>query len=488
MSGVATGTDSHDGRAEGMRQIATGTVPVAICVASHDGREGAVSLTVLRKLSTILRAWLSVRVGVLVLLGALLGLPGYVVGWRIWAAHELNVAQKALEARDFDSAWSHVNSYLRVHPNSPEGHLLAARIARRASLFAEAEDHLHVCQRLTGHTDALALERMLIATQRGDLTPEIEEILLADVDANHPDSAPILEALLQAYTKAYRLEDALNSTQQLLERQPNNTYALMRQAWVQERLQRFEEAMEAYQKVLEIEPNQKEARLHLGQSLLYGKNNPTMALPHFERLHQQDAGDLAASLGVAQCHFQLGHIEECRQLLDALVNVDAPEAAVLVERAKLAMAEGQPEDAEKWLRQALQGEPYSTGALYTLYLCLMQQGRKDEAQAFQQKLDRLKADTKRMETLTRAVQKNPYDADLRCEIAKLFMQLGEEREGERWLYTALRAVPWHRPSHLALAEYYERVGKTDLAQQHREMANRAATEAPGGRTPLPGPH
>jgi len=46
----------------------------------------------------------------------------------------------------------------------------------------------------------------------------------------------------------------------------------------------------------------------------------------------------------------------------------------------------------------------------------------------------------------------------------------KDDDGLRWLVGALKLESRHKPSHLALAEYYDRAGKKDLAQQHRALA------------------
>ena len=84
-------------------------------------------------------------------------------------------------------------------------------------------------------------------------------------------------------------------------------------------------------------------------------------------------------------------------------------------------------------------------------------------------LERLDADLKRIDELTRAALGRPYDPDLRCELGILFLRNGEEAEGRRWLGLALEQDPAHKGAHRALAEHFEAKGKPELAAPHRRF-------------------
>ena len=69
----------------------------------------------------------------------------------------------------------------------------------------------------------------------------------------------------------------------------------------------------------------------------------------------------------------------------------------------------------------------------------------------------------------------PHDPEPRREIGVLYLGLGEDDQGLRWLSSALQEDPRTGPTHAALADYFERVGKMDEAAFHRRQAN-----GPGG--------
>jgi Tfp pilus assembly protein PilF len=150
----------------------------------------------------------------------------------------------------------------------------------------------------------------------------------------------------------------------------------------------------------------------------------------------------------------------------------------MLERGRLALEQSKHEEAENWLRQAVRLAPYDYQSNYSLFLCLNQRDKPDEAEEQQRRVGRIEADMKHMNELTDRLQSRPYDADMRCEIGRLFLRNGEGREGVLWLQSALQVAPDHRPTHQALAEHYEHEGKPDLAAPHRRVLRAPSGSAP----------
>ena len=61
------------------------------------------------------------------------------------------------------------------------------------------------------------------------------------------------------------------------------------------------------------------------------------------------------------------------------------------------------------------------------------------------------------------------ESTTRFEAGSILLRVGEEEEGLRWLRSALRVDPTHRPTHRALADYYQRKGDKEQAEKHRKM-------------------
>jgi Tfp pilus assembly protein PilF len=52
----------------------------------------------------------------------------------------------------------------------------------------------------------------------------------------------------------------------------------------------------------------------------------------------------------------------------------------------------------------------------------------------------------------------------------IFLKNGQDKEGLRWLASALQEDPAHRPTCQALADYYSRQGDAEAAERFRRLA------------------
>jgi tetratricopeptide (TPR) repeat protein len=384
---------------------------------------------------------------------------------------ELKAAQQAIERREFTKALDLLANSLKVSPENADLHFLAARTARRAAAFKKMEHHLDECARLNGSAEAIALERKLHQAQIGELD-EVEKPLQALVKKAHPDTVLILEALSQGYIESYRLKDALECLNQWLELRPKEVQAYLWRAKVWEMVPHDEEdgkALSDYREALDIDPEHDEARLHVAQAMLES-SRPDDAREHLRLLEKRKFKKSEVLLGLSRCHAMMGRLEEAEELFDKLLKDDPRNCAALMERGKLANAKDQPADAEKWLRKALAVDPFDHQSNYHLYLCLMRLGKKEEAEACIDKLKRIDEDHQRINELCRKVIEAPRDLAPRYELGLIYLRNNKENEGLRWLRSVLKAEPGHQASHLALAEYYSRTGKKDLAEKHRALA------------------
>jgi predicted Zn-dependent protease len=285
----------------------------------------------------------------------------------------------------------------------------------------------------------------------------------------------ILEALAKGSWRTYRLPQAAHCLQLWLECEPDNREALYLRGQVEERMHQYNEAIADFARVLELDAGHDQARLRLADALVHC-HRPAEAVEHYENLLGRQPDSAPARLGLARARYSVGQPEEARKLLDALLTEHPRDATVLRERGKLALQTGHADEAEQWLRRALDVEPSERDLLYDLYLCLQQQGKRADAKKTLAELERLDNALQRLEGLTMQVAKTPRDPGPRYEVGVLFLENGQEKEGLRWLDSALQESPRHRPTCLALADYYARKGDAGQADHFR----RRAEPAPAG--------
>jgi tetratricopeptide (TPR) repeat protein len=406
-----------------------------------------------------------------VVLLALAGLG--LLGVAAWPEIYLRSAHRALAAHAYDAARESLDRYLEARPRSAEAHLLLAQLDRRANRTTEAVQHLDACAREGGPADAIELERGLLAIQNGVYNAQLDALCSRHLARPDADQYLILEALSQGLTKTYRLKEALVCLDRMLVLQPDSGFALRRRAWVYSQLEHDDRAEADYRQALTLDPDDRTARLGLAQLLLNIRKDGRLAAEHFERLLpvQQDS---TVVLGLAQSWRLIGQGDKARQLLDDWLTRHPGDAAAMAERGRLALDDQATDQAITLLRRAVALAPYLPDAYYTLSLALSQKGHKAEAEVCKERMQQAREEAKaakvQLADLTKRLQETTDDADLRCEIGKIFLRYGEE-EGERWLVTNLQNHPGHRPSYLALADYYEKLGQPERGAEYRRRAN-----------------
>jgi tetratricopeptide (TPR) repeat protein len=391
------------------------------------------------------------------------------------ASYHYRQAEQAIERRDFADAQAHLARCLEVRSNSAATHFLAARTARRAGNYDEAEQQLRDSLRLGEVPEAVDLERALLKAQRGDLAP-VEGNLLFYVKENHPDTNLILEALAWGYMKTYQLPRAIYVLNLWLERQPDDPQALMWHAEASERRLSFLEAIEDYERVIAHHPDRDDARLRLAENLVQ-THQPEAALPHLVYLREQQPDNPAILKDLARCKHLLNKPDEARQLLDLVLVASPTDAAALSERGRLAFEQGRLDEAERWLRKALTLTPYDKETTYALQQCLEQHGKKAEAAEVLKRLDHIEKELERLRDLTRQIGESPHDPALRHEAGMIFLRSGQAKEGLRWLASALQEDPQYAPTHQALVEYFESIGDKAQAARHRRWNGASPMEA-----------
>jgi tetratricopeptide (TPR) repeat protein len=409
------------------------------------------------------------------LLGAI-GLGGFVAWSHVWGAHRLREARHELGRRHLTRAREHLEFALRVWPRDGEVRLLAARVARCAGRFDEADEHLKAYREAAGDTEALRLERALLRAHRGQMDPSLDEYLHTAVRNGHPDTPFILEALGHGYFRIFRYPQAYLCFETWQQRQPELAEPWLQLGLLWERKVQFDEAEKYYRRAVERDPDHFEARARLAEFLL-ANGKAAEAAEHFQRLHDLEPQNTGVLLGLAKARLGLGQIDAGRQALDRLLALEPQNAAALVERGRVALQAYRLAEAEESLRRAVTLDPLDGQACYQLSLCLRAQGHAQEAQDYLAKSKALEDAVRRLHDARLKLSQAPEDPAPRCEMGLVMLEVGMEEDGLRWLGSALREDPNHGPTHQALARYYEKHGDAGRAAYHRQRAgSRRLTE------------
>jgi tetratricopeptide (TPR) repeat protein len=401
----------------------------------------------------------------------------------LWSKYQLDAAHRALEHYAFDEAQHHLDLCLKVRWRSAAVHLLASQTARRRDAYEEAEKHLAECIQLGGMTPEVALERMLLTAQQGELDQH-ETSLRAHTERDDPDAVLVLEALAKGYANRYWEANALVCLNILLEREPKHPQAtLMRaRAWenrvLKGEMEREQDALRDYQKAVELDPSFA-AQLGLAGSL-YRVGRPWEAMLLYERLRPSQPTNPSLLLGLARCRYNLHEVDQARQLLDLLLEEHPNHPAALLERGRLALHAGKLEEAENRLRQAASAAPFhDREALRLLCRCLEAAKKTAEARTCREELQQRETKVFQLERLILRANRESQDVELRYQIALELMRQGREDDGLAALFFVLEQQPRHGPARQALADYYERIGRPARAARLR----RAIIPSTRGSTP-----
>jgi tetratricopeptide (TPR) repeat protein len=296
---------------------------------------------------------------------------------------------------------------------------------------------------------------------------------------DHPDALLILEALTRGYLENLQFDEARVCLKAWLALKPSDAQGFYWRGWAQEQLAGDRDnwgrrtpppdSVKDYRRALEADPRHDGAGLRLGEVLLQtGKVAEARAL--FQALLKRSPESRGGLLGLSRCLRSLGKLDESRALLDKLLQKHPRDVEALTERAQLDLETGKLDTAMALLRKAVELRPHDYSAAYALAVCLRRVGRQAEAEQVTVRLKQITADEEQLRKLERIVLDKPTDPAPRCETGILLLRNDREPEGVRWLMSALRIDPLYRSAHKALAEHYQRLGKTDLAAKHRRLA------------------
>lgn len=406
-------------------------------------------------------------IGVLgVVLVAILA-AGWVVADQLLAWRALAKGRDALAAGDPAAARDHLTRTLATRPLDPEAHFLSAVAARRTGDRGAAGRHLDEAARFGWNADAVRGERTLLAAANGAPFYAVEPVLRPLAEGTGPDAAEALAVVVPGYIGQYRITEADPLTARWVGLSPTDSRAWAARTDVLERLEHREACRAAFAAWVEAVPDDRRARLGLVRMMLDARRPPAEIAPHLDRLQAATPDDPEVLRFRAAALETEGRTDEAVAVLNRAAARPDAGAAVLTHRARLDLDRGMAADGLPFARRAVTADPSDVEARYTLLRCLQQAGTPAEATEAEARWKQVRDDLTRVRELGRRIATSPADPELRREIGELFLRNGREAEGVRWLESALAIRPDHGPSHRALADYYRRTNRPELAGPHQ---------------------
>jgi tetratricopeptide (TPR) repeat protein len=371
------------------------------------------------------------------------------------------------ETRRFHNqqAIRHLQPCIRRWPNDPEVLLLAARAARRARNYAESEQLLGRYQQTRGLDEEAGFEQLLLSVERNvDRTGEQCRRL---VEAGDPRSSLVYEALTRGYFRQYQLKNARACLDRWRKNEPDCAQAYYLDGlFILDYLHAQNEAEKRYREALDLDPDHEEARLGLALILVETRCFAD-AIEHIEFLRKRQPDNLGLQTGLAECRAGIGEIQEAVRILDVVLAEDPDWAPALAIRGRLALENGEYEEAESLLRRAIALAPGDRRTRHNLVNCLNQSGKIQEALRHQKENEEREKDIARFDDIVaNELPQKPRDPELHCTLGRLLLRGGYTEEGLRWLNSALKLDPHYAPARQALTEYHDALAREKKQQQH----------------------
>ena len=440
-----------------------GTVPPSLETTQPPGPQGKAR-----------RPWRWAAAGVVVLLLAVGGWLGIKDPWNWLHRADDSVeldwqqAQAAIADRNFDLAEQHLRHCLEAWPFNAETNFLMARTLRREGDYEQWTKYLSRADYLGWPEEQLQLERKLKEAQRGNIW-RIEAELLDLLDDPPAEEPLIYEALAQGYLANERLDGVYRLTTTWIQRYPNDWLPVLYRGRAAQLHGLGEKAIEDYQQVLSVRPDQESAHLWLGETLM-ADTQLQEALDQFETYIARHPNDPDVLVAAANCQFNLSRNEEARKTVEHLLAVEPNDKGGLSLKAKLDLSRGRPKEALQSLERARALGSRDMDVINNLAIAHRQLGHSKEADKYQKQFNELMKKNREWAELTKKIKQHPEDVDLRYEAGLVCLARGSDQEAAHWFQTALYIDPRHRPTQLALADYWRQHGDPQRAAYYQRRA------------------
>ena len=187
----------------------------------------------------------------------------------------------------------------------------------------------------------------------------------------------------------------------------------------------------------------------LEATYLVGQSKYEQALSLIEKIKVRLPGNgkevpPSISLLESKCYMGMGDFKKAESVLD--VHKDSPE--ILTARADLYARSGQPDQASRLYREALDRQ-FSYFVLYNYALFLKKSGKKDEALAYVKQTQQSRSDTE---------EATPF-------LAETYFMLGDADQAEQLLIRLIKQRPWEAKWYVELASVLQARGRVPEAIQ-----------------------
>src|SRR5207253_1037603 len=154
------------------------------------------------------------------------------------------------------------------------------------------------------------------------------------------------------------------------------------------RFKRYEEAAGYLEKVVAALSEALLPRLQLAECLIQ-TGQPRTAMPHLELLRERHPDDAEVLYALGRCHIYRNQLDQAMKRFDQLLAKHPRHYDGLVARGRLEFRSGDPSQAEKFLRRAVDVNADLLDAWQTLEANFVAEGDEKQAAACRREIDRI---------------------------------------------------------------------------------------------------
>jgi tetratricopeptide (TPR) repeat protein len=327
-------------------------------------------------------------------------------------------AEQAMASHNAKAAGAALEKLARLTPDVPEVYANLGTVYYAQGRYGDAAEAF---QRALKLNPEIPDARLILGICYAELGRGKEAVPLLEPAFRHPPNSDVGRtvgiSLMDAYTSLGRNTEALEITERLLDRYPNDPEVLYRASHLY-----GNRALQTMTRLVDVAPESPWKRMAFAEAL-EGQKRYDLAVIQYRKVIEADPS-------IPGVHYRLG-----RALL--LNGKDSEEAR---------------DQAIREFQQAVASDPRNAGAQYELGEIYRQRGRSEQAIGY----------------FSRAVDVAPRFEEAQIALARTLIHLQKPQQAVAHLRAAIELDPRNEVSHFLLAEAYKSLG--ERAKYQNEMA------------------
>ncbi len=402
----------------------------------------------------------------------------YIAGGLIWSMDlrtriRCRQIYKLLAAGDIEPALALAEQAAVANPNCAECQFLLAKSARRAGNLSQAAVALQKARAAKWSPKEIAFEEILATAQSGQVRSvdrELRHIFESDLQADETEE--VYEALASGHLAAFDAPEFLKCVSFWLEWRPQAVAPRQMKAEFYARLGEHRNAADQFQSLVTDHPNFLPARKGLGDSLL-ALNLPTEAEKELRVCYEQDPTAQNA-VALAKCLVRTDQSGEAQSLLDRFKSTDdrVTRAEILEELGRWLLDRNQVDKAFACLQECIQIAPENFSAWHALSVVYSMRGEAEKASEALKRSQDTQQRVQRLLAIAGELTQTPESKALRLEAADIMFAQGMDHDAVAWLQTVLQLDAKNPEANQRLAQYYLKLGETEMAEKYRQLGTR----------------